>query len=63
MHDRWSQKMVIPSVNFAGPRSEISHLVCRRALKAFISSWNKAVVKMSSIWIEKMTVLEGDDLK
>jgi len=55
--------MVIPSVNFAGPRSEISHLVCRRALKAFISSWNKAVVKMSSIWIEKMTVLEGDDLK
>jgi hypothetical protein len=55
--------MVIPSADFAGPRSEISHFDLRRALKAFISFGDKAAAKMSSTWMEKMTVPEGEDLK
>jgi len=55
--------MVIPNANFVGLRSEISHLVWRRALKASISSQDEATAKILSTWTEKITVPEGDDLK
>ncbi len=41
--------MVMPSINFIGLRSKISHFNLRRALKASISFGDEAVVKMSSI--------------
>ena len=35
--DPWSRSMAIPSANFTGPRSDISHLECSSALKWLFS--------------------------
>jgi hypothetical protein len=55
--------MAIPSANFAGLRSEISHFDLRSALKDSISVRDEATANMLSTWTEKMTVPVGEVLK
>jgi len=59
--DGRSRLIAMPNTKCVGPRSEISHFFWSKALKDFSSSGEEATAKMSSTWMEKMTVPEGDE--
>ncbi len=56
----WSCVMAIPRVNFAGPRSEISHCAFSLALNHKFLSGEETTKIMLSMWMAKIMVLEGD---
>ena len=60
VHAGRSHEKAMPSVNLAGPSSEISHLDLRRAANRSFSAAEEAAEKMSSTWTLKMTVPVGE---